>query len=471
MNTTRSAQAAADGSWVTITSVRPPLSTVPRSSASTSAGAQVERARRLVGEHELGLADERPGDRHALLLPAGQLRGRWPRGPRARRRRARRAPRRGQPAAGEPRGQRDVLRGGQRREQVEGLEDEADALAAQPGQRPLAERARARRRRGARCPEVGRSSPAADCSSVDLPEPDGPITAVNVPRAKSSVTPSSARTTPSPEPKSRTRDLGGWRASHGHPTVPVHGTAVLGRRGDLRFAIATPRPTAIPPTTGADGDMEAMPRTVLVVDDSAAFRTTRADAAGGARLRGRRRRRGRRVRRSRRPRGCGPDCVLLDVNLPDGDGVTVAGQLPAAGYAPASCSSPRSRRPRSATPSSVPARAASCRSPSSPRRASSNCWARRDARRHRRGPGAAAPGHRAAARRRRLRGRGRGGRRARPAAQGRRAQAGRRDRRRPDAARQHRRRPARRDGDPRDPARASACSCSPSTPRSATRST
>ena len=77
-----------------------------------------------------------------------------------------------------------------------------------------------------------------------------------------------------------------------------------------------------------------MPRTVLVVDDSAAFRTSARmllqargyevigvaeDVASAleatARLR--------------------PDCVLLDVNLPDGDGVTTAGQLPAAGYAPA----------------------------------------------------------------------------------------------------------------------------------------
>src|SRR3954447_6936351 len=53
-------------------------------------------------------------------------------------------------------------------------------------------------------PCVGRSSPAAICSSVDFPEPDGPMIAVNVPAASDSVTPSSARTWPSPRPKTRT---------------------------------------------------------------------------------------------------------------------------------------------------------------------------------------------------------------------------------------------------------------------------
>ena len=50
------------------------------------------------------------------------------------------------------------------------------------------------------CPEVGVSSAAQQCISVDLPEPDGPITAVNSPVAMSSVTPSSARTSALPLP-------------------------------------------------------------------------------------------------------------------------------------------------------------------------------------------------------------------------------------------------------------------------------
>jgi hypothetical protein len=49
-------------------------------------------------------------------------------------------------------------------------------------------------------PDVGRSSPASTCISVDLPDPDGPITAVNRPAGKPTVTPSSARTAASPCP-------------------------------------------------------------------------------------------------------------------------------------------------------------------------------------------------------------------------------------------------------------------------------
>ena len=73
---TRSANAAATGSWVTITTVRPPSSTISRRSASTlAAGADVKRAGRLVGEHHLGPGHQRPGDRDALLLTSGELRG------------------------------------------------------------------------------------------------------------------------------------------------------------------------------------------------------------------------------------------------------------------------------------------------------------------------------------------------------------------------------------------------------------
>jgi DNA-binding NarL/FixJ family response regulator len=71
-----------------------------------------------------------------------------------------------------------------------------------------------------------------------------------------------------------------------------------------------------------------MPRTVLVVDDSAAFRATAqvllkargyevvgaaGDVASGIAA----------------ARELAPDCVLLDVNLPDGDGPAVAGEFDA----------------------------------------------------------------------------------------------------------------------------------------------
>ena len=43
-------------------------------------------------------------------------------------------------------------------------------------------------------PDVGVSSPAMQCMSVDFPEPEGPMIAVNAPRAKDTSTPSKART-------------------------------------------------------------------------------------------------------------------------------------------------------------------------------------------------------------------------------------------------------------------------------------
>ncbi len=77
-----------------------------------------------------------------------------------------------------------------------------------------------------------------------------------------------------------------------------------------------------------------MARTVLVVDDSAPFRATARglleargydvvgvadDGAGGLEA----------------ARSLRPDAVLLDVNLPDVDGITVAGRLAGEGYDPA----------------------------------------------------------------------------------------------------------------------------------------
>ena len=49
-------------------------------------------------------------------------------------------------------------------------------------------------------PDVSVSRPASVCMSVDLPEPDGPMIAVNRPLAKSTLTPSRARTSASPWP-------------------------------------------------------------------------------------------------------------------------------------------------------------------------------------------------------------------------------------------------------------------------------
>jgi hypothetical protein len=49
-------------------------------------------------------------------------------------------------------------------------------------------------------PAVGRSSPAKMCISVDLPEPDGPITASSSPSLTESETPRRASTAVSPSP-------------------------------------------------------------------------------------------------------------------------------------------------------------------------------------------------------------------------------------------------------------------------------
>ena len=67
-----------------------------------------------------------------------------------------------------------------------------------------------------------------------------------------------------------------------------------------------------------------------------------------------------------------PDAVLLDVNLPDMDGMTVAERLTMNGHgrpAPAVVLVSTVERPPSGARSTPAARAASCRSPTSARRA------------------------------------------------------------------------------------------------------
>ena len=69
---------------------------------------------------------------------------------------------------------------------------------------PIRSRRRIVNRRSLRCarsippratlPEVGRSSPAATFRNVLLPEPDGPMIAVNDPRDSAALTPSRATT-------------------------------------------------------------------------------------------------------------------------------------------------------------------------------------------------------------------------------------------------------------------------------------
>ena len=92
---------------------------------------RVEVPGRLVGEDDLGLRRERARDRDALLLTAGEL-GRPVRQPVAEADGVDHPiePRLVGIAAGERHRQRDVLDRGQRRDEVERLEHEADLVAA-----------------------------------------------------------------------------------------------------------------------------------------------------------------------------------------------------------------------------------------------------------------------------------------------------------------------------------------------------
>ena len=101
-------------------------------------GRRVQVARRLVGQDDRRIVGERAGDRDALLLPAGQLRRIVVRAigqadllqqlPRAGG---------GVAPAGNLHRHQHVLERGQRRHQVEELEDEPDLLAAQTGEAVL----------------------------------------------------------------------------------------------------------------------------------------------------------------------------------------------------------------------------------------------------------------------------------------------------------------------------------------------
>ncbi len=78
--TTRSARAAACGSWVTMTTDWPSESTAPRMKSSIcGARPRVEVAGRFVGDEDLGLGHQRPGDGDPLLLAPESSDGWWAR--------------------------------------------------------------------------------------------------------------------------------------------------------------------------------------------------------------------------------------------------------------------------------------------------------------------------------------------------------------------------------------------------------
>ena len=139
--TRRSANDAACGSWVTITTVWPKSSTAWRSSSSTSS--EAFESRLPVGSSAnttAGCEHERARDRDALLLAAGELR----RAVRAAVAEADDLDQLLEPlavglAARDRQRQHDVLLGRQHRQQVEELEDEPELVAAQLGQRAVVE--------------------------------------------------------------------------------------------------------------------------------------------------------------------------------------------------------------------------------------------------------------------------------------------------------------------------------------------
>jgi len=102
-------------------------------------------------------------------------------------------------APGERERQRDVLLGRQGGDEVEGLEDETDPVAPQ-----LREALVVKGRQVGIADEdgldVSESSPAMQCSSVDFPDPDGPMIAVRRPASNSIDTSSRARTSVGPLP-------------------------------------------------------------------------------------------------------------------------------------------------------------------------------------------------------------------------------------------------------------------------------
>ena len=146
---------------------------------------RVERRRRLVGDDDLGTADERARRRDALLLADRQL-GRPLRASsaasRSRCASSRSASARTEPPRDRPRAaprreaarQHHVVEHRQIRHQVEVLEDVADVIAAEAVARGTRAAGSSRCRAPVHVPRCGVSTPPSSASSVLLPLPLGP---------------------------------------------------------------------------------------------------------------------------------------------------------------------------------------------------------------------------------------------------------------------------------------------------------
>ena len=165
----------------------------------------VQRGGRFVGEDDARAVGQRPGDGHALRLAARQQR-RHGAGAVADLQIVQQFLRAGLrlcPAlARQMQHQRDVVGGIEERQQVVGLEDEADLVepqAAQVAAQPVAVEDRVRHP-AQTCPPDGSMMQPMMFSSVVLPEPDGPSSATTSPAWTFRSTARSASTRVSPSP-------------------------------------------------------------------------------------------------------------------------------------------------------------------------------------------------------------------------------------------------------------------------------
>ena len=196
MTTTRSASSSASSwSWVTKTVVWPVrVVDLAQPAAQLAAHLRVERAERLVEQQHLRLDRQRAGQRDALALAAGEL-ARDSASPARRAARGRAVPsaRRRISRLGGPRRARAAPSGRSRCSR----RPSCAGTARSAGRRsrhcaPARSSARRPRRRNRCAPLVGRSSPAIRRSSVVLPEPEGPSSAISSPDLMSSETSCSA---------------------------------------------------------------------------------------------------------------------------------------------------------------------------------------------------------------------------------------------------------------------------------------
>ena len=188
----RRVRAATAWSWVMMTTVVPGRVELLQQGQDGRAGGRVEVAGGLVGQHDRRARRRSPGrSRPAAARPrtAGSA-GRRP-GARARPGPARRRPagaaRRGAPRRTAARRPRCPARSGARRGRTAGTRTRPATPAA-----PTAHRSRIRatsRPVTRTVPLVGLSRVPIRCSSVDLPDPDGPTTATSSPAATVRLTP------------------------------------------------------------------------------------------------------------------------------------------------------------------------------------------------------------------------------------------------------------------------------------------